>query len=212
MKINETGPLSSWSGSIACCLSLGFVPRSSAWHGGDGGKVAERWRGFVPLLGGVRAACRGWGPPVAAGALRGGWGQQGPGGGCTPAFCPVFLVPFSQPLCQQEAVLFLLFFFFFFPPEENSIVLFLVVTARLLAATLLCSLLRLKAAGGSLGVGVAEGRGVHAGGGCVEAVPMKRFWLQLCVEILGRARHGRAWAVPRGRTPAVRSASSRQDE
>lgn len=47
---------------------------------------------------------------------------------------------------------------------------------------------------------------------CRGAVPTKCFWLQLCVEILGRARCGRAWAVPRGCTPAVRSASSHWDK
>lgn len=173
--------------------------------------AASRWALFLaPALGtGVMegrwlsagaALCRCWGAlaqPEGFGVPRGSLGSAGwlwtagPWRGLHPCFLP--RAPGSLLAAPLSARSSFLFFFSFSPPEENSIVLFLVVTARLLAATSLCSLLCLKAAGGSLGVGAAGGprcacrwrlwRG---------AVPMKRFWLQLCVEILGRARRGRA--------------------
>lgn len=113
------------------------------------------------------ALCRCWGAlaqPAGFGVPHGslgsaGWlgtaGMAGPWRGLHPCFLPRAPGSFlAAPLSARSSFLF---FFSFSPPEENSIVLFLVVTARLLAATSLCSLLCLKAAGGSLGVGAAGG-------------------------------------------------------
>lgn len=193
--------------------------------------AASRWALFLaPALGtGVMegrwlsagaALCRCWGAlaqpagfgvPCSSLGSAGWLGAAGPWRGLHPCFLP--RAPRSLLAAPLSARSSFLFFFFLFSPRGKF---HCAIFSGDSSASRSNFALLLALPEGSRGVPGCGGCGGAAV--CVQvelrrgAVPMKRFWLQLCVEILGRARRGRAWAVPRGCTPAVRSASSRWDE
>lgn len=71
--------------------------------------MAERWRGFVPLLGGVSTACRVWGPPWQPGLCGVAGGSRALEGAAPLLSAPCSPFPSRSPFVSKKQLFVFLF-------------------------------------------------------------------------------------------------------